>query len=77
MRLKLLELLKLLICRCFLSLPRLLSGTFVNRFEQRRRHVSEKSYSITSSALVRSDEGTVRPSALAVLRLIVNSNLVG
>ena len=36
MRLKLLELLKLLkllICRCFLSLPRLLSGTFVNHFE--------------------------------------------
>ena len=32
MRLKLLKLLKLMICRCFLSLPRLLSGTFVNHF---------------------------------------------
>jgi hypothetical protein len=34
-------------------------------------------YSITSSALASSDVGTVRPSALAVLRLIVNSNFVG
>src|SRR5262249_13344009 len=34
-------------------------------------------YSITSSARVSSDGGTVRPSAFAVLRLIVNSNLVG
>ena len=33
--------------------------------------------SITSSALASSDLGTVRPSALAVLRLIVNSNFVG
>src|SRR6476660_5372737 len=32
------------------------------------------SYSITSSALARSDGGTVRPSVFAVLRLIVNSN---
>ena len=34
-------------------------------------------YSITSSALASSDGGTVRPSALAVLRLITSSNLVG
>src|SRR5437868_13656771 len=34
-------------------------------------------HSITSSALTRSDCGTVRPSALAVFRLITNSNLVG
>ena len=34
-------------------------------------------YSITSSALASSEGGTVRPSALAVLRLITNSNLVG
>ena len=34
-------------------------------------------YSITSSALARSDGGTVRPSALAVLRFMTNSNLVG
>src|SRR5262249_40958998 len=34
-------------------------------------------YSITSSAATSSDGGIVRPSALAVLRLITNSNLVG
>ena len=33
-------------------------------------------YSMTSSAVVTSDDGTVRPSDLAVLRLITNSNLV-
>jgi hypothetical protein len=35
------------------------------------------SYSITSSALVSKVGGTFRPSALAVRRLITNSNLVG
>jgi hypothetical protein len=34
-------------------------------------------YSITSSALASKDGGTVRPSALAVFRLMVNSNFVG
>jgi hypothetical protein len=34
-------------------------------------------YSITSSARASSDGGTVRPSALAVLRLITSSNFVG
>src|SRR5262249_19288121 len=34
-------------------------------------------HSITSSAIASSDGGTVRPSALAVLRLITSSNLVG
>ena len=34
------------------------------------------SYSIVSSARERSEGGTVRPSALAVLRLITNSYLV-
>jgi hypothetical protein len=34
-------------------------------------------HSITSSALACSDGGTVRPSDLAVLRLITNSYLVG
>ena len=34
------------------------------------------SYSIISSARDSSEGGTVRPSALAVLRLITNSNLV-
>lgn len=35
------------------------------------------SYSITSSASASSDGGTVRASALAVFRLMTNSNLVG
>jgi hypothetical protein len=34
-------------------------------------------YSITSSARASSVAGTSRPSSLAVLRLITNSNLVG
>src|SRR5262249_34232670 len=34
-------------------------------------------YCITSSARPRSDGGIVRPSALAVLRLMTNSNFVG
>ena len=34
-------------------------------------------HSITSSARVRSDSGMVSPSALAVVRLITSSNLVG
>src|SRR5437868_745914 len=34
-------------------------------------------YSITSSARTSSDCGTIRPSAMAVLRLITSSNLVG
>jgi len=36
-----------------------------------------QTYSMTSSAPARIDCGTVRPSALAVLRLMTNSNLVG
>ena len=34
-------------------------------------------YSITSSAVARSVGGMARPSALAVLRLMVSSNFVG
>src|SRR5262249_16512426 len=34
-------------------------------------------YSITSSPRLSSDSGTARPSILAVLRLITNSNFVG
>ena len=47
------------------------------------RHVSKVQarsfphYSITSSARASSVGGTVRPSALAILRLMVRSNLVG
>src|SRR5262252_2065716 len=36
-----------------------------------------RTHSITSSARSRNDSGTVRPSALAVVRLITRSNLVG
>jgi hypothetical protein len=36
-----------------------------------------KDYSITSSAVASSDGGTVMPSAFAVLRLMMSSNLVG
>jgi hypothetical protein len=35
------------------------------------------SYSITLSARVKIDSGTVRPSAFAVFRLIASSNLLG
>src|SRR5204863_9850222 len=36
-----------------------------------------RTYSITSSAVASSDDGTVRPNAFAVLRLTINSNFVG
>ena len=43
-----------------------------------REQMQQKTlYSITSSARASSDGGTSRPSALAVLRLITSSNLVG
>src|ERR1700675_1556393 len=38
---------------------------------------SDELHSITSSALASRDGGTVRPSALAVFRLMVKSNFVG
>jgi hypothetical protein len=40
------------------------------------RRSKRHSYSIASSAMASNDGGTSRPSALAVLRLITNSNLV-
>ena len=40
-------------------------------------HEVAPSHSMTSSARARIDGGTVRPSALAVLRLMTSSNLVG
>jgi hypothetical protein len=42
----------------------------------RRRH-RNRLHSITSSARIRSEGGTVRPSAVAVLTLITNLNLLG
>ena len=53
------------------------------RERPRRRRAAEQRdelapfHSITSSARASSVGGTVRPSALAVLRLITSSNLVG
>jgi hypothetical protein len=45
-----------------------------SRLMHRRK---ERPYSITSSARLSSAGGTVRPSAFAVLRLMMSSNLVG
>src|SRR5262245_41480850 len=46
---------------------------------QKRTHAAQEKdrYSITSSARASSEGGTVRPSALAVLRFITSSYLVG
>ena len=48
-------------------------GQLLTRALQQNGHC----YSITSLAVASSDCGTSRPSALAVLRLITSSNLVG
>src|SRR5262249_20615905 len=42
-----------------------------------QRDESPPFHSITSSARASSVSGTVRPNALAVLRLMINSNLIG
>jgi len=47
------------------------------RAAEQRDECAPPHHSITSSAMASSVGGTVRPSALAVLRLITNSNLVG
>src|SRR6516165_4846871 len=47
------------------------------RAAEKRDEVATAAHSITSSAVASSDGGTVSPSALAVLRLITSSNLVG
>src|ERR1700730_5633091 len=61
-------------------------GTAVRIAPSEDPHVAERHrqaggvlgvHSITSSARARSDGGTSRPSALAVLRLITKSNFVG
>ena len=44
---------------------------------EQRDELAEGTHSITSSARASSVGGTVRPSALAVLRLIASSNLTG
>ena len=62
--------------------PHLL-GLLSARRERPPRRAAEQRYeraalhSITSSARSRNDEGTLRPSAFAVLRLIVNWTLTG
>ena len=48
-----------------------------NLHKRRHSHCNRFSYSITSSARSRMDVGTVRPSAIAVLRLTTSANLVG
>ena len=40
-------------------------------------HMLPTTYSITSSARASSDGGTVTPMALAVIRLMISSNLIG
>ena len=47
------------------------------RTTEQRDELAPGAHSITSSARARSDGGTSRPSALAVLRLMISSNLVG
>src|ERR1700731_4979373 len=50
---------------------------FVHRSERRRCQLrASKPYSITLSARANSEEATVRPSASAVLSLIINSYFV-
>src|SRR5215472_13136080 len=44
---------------------------------QDRTSFAWRTHSITSSARARSEGGTVRPSAFAVLRLMTSSNFVG
>ena len=53
------------------------AGIFVMGHEPTRAPQQKLVYSITSSARASSVGGTVRPSALAVLRLMINKNLVG
>src|SRR5262245_64427075 len=53
--------------------------TLMSALGQKRTHATQQTnlYSITSSARAGTDGGMVRPMALAVLRLITNSYLVG
>src|SRR5262245_32310370 len=48
-----------------------------SRSAEKRDKVAAVAHSITSSAMASTPEGIVRPSVLAVLRLITNSNFVG
>src|SRR5262249_33428881 len=60
-----------------LSLLRLCRERARRRGAAEQRDERAPPHSITSSARASSVGGTVRPSALAVLRLITSSNLVG
>src|ERR1700738_3420051 len=53
------------------------NGAAVSSAHDPLRTASKRLHSITSSAATSSVGGAVSPSALAVLRLITNSNLVG
>src|SRR5690348_15272399 len=57
-------------------LPRSLADALC-RPEAALRHDKQRFYSMTSSARARRDCGTVRPTAFAVLRLMISSILVG
>src|SRR4030095_12407104 len=56
---------------------RMAGGSLAECHDAHQRAARSKRYWITWSARCSSDGGIVRPSALAVLRLITNSTLVG
>src|SRR6202022_1843421 len=61
-----------------ITLRRFVAGSGRRPPHQERTHALQKTapYSITSSAMASSPGGKLRPNALAVLRLITNSNLI-
>ena len=69
-------------CRACLLHPdsgRVIATQRTDALGQKETHAPQQkdAYSITSSAMASSTAGTSRPSALAVFRLMTNSNLVG
>jgi hypothetical protein len=57
--------------------PADIAGGPVRDMKRLMRRSKQHPYSITSSAVVSSDGGMVRPSVFAVFRLMTNSNFVG
>jgi len=51
--------------------------TTISRLRATKPDINGSAYSITSSARARINGGIVRPSALAVLRLMMSLNVVG
>ena len=64
---------------CEGSLPTVIDGVALPNNNNMRPHARQQkaSYSITSSAVCKKASGIERSSALAVLRFMTNSNLVG